>query len=264
MRKKVSAAIVTYKGYEKAHKAVETIIDYTKGVDLDFYIVDNASKDGTASRLKSAFPSLTVIEKNKNDGFARGHNEVLSLIDSDYHAVINPDIIIDRDVLTELSDFLDANTNVGLVTPKILNPDGTDQHLPKRDPTVAALIGRRMFKNRLKDEVSYYRMDDIDLTESRDIEFATGCFFLIRTSLYKKLGGFDTRFFMYYEDMDITRRARQLSRTVYYPYTQVCHLWERSSAHKLKFFLILVTGMFKYFNKWGWRFFYTEKNDSHR
>lgn len=254
--KKVSAAIVTFRGYEKAQKAVESLLRHTKGVELTLFIVDNASGDGTAARLRAEFPGITVIENPENKGFGQGHNTVLPLLSGDYHAVVNPDILIDRDVLTELAEYLDKNPGVGLVTPQILNTDGTDQELPKRDPTVLALIGRRICKKRLAGEVLHYQMKDEDLTKPVDIEFATGCFFMIRTSLFREIGGFDARFFMYYEDMDITRRARRIMRAVYNPETYVYHAWERSSAHSLKYFVILVAGMFRYFSKWGFRWRY--------
>lgn len=254
--KRVSLAIVTFRGYQKAREAVASILKYTDGVDLTLYIIDNASGDDTAEKLIAEFPSAIVIRMDKNKGFGDGHNAVLPLLESDYHAVVNPDILLDRDVLSELSGYLDENPDVGLVTPQIRNMDGSDQLLPKRDPTVSSLVGRRVFKKRFEREVRHYQMLDEDLSASTDIEFATGCFFLMRTELFQKLGGFDTRFFMYYEDMDITRRARGEMRAVYYPYTYVFHAWERSSAHSLKYFLILLAGMFKYFNKWGWRFRY--------
>ena len=77
---------------------------------------------------------------------------------------------------------------------------------------------------------------------------------LSRTDIFREVSGFDERFFIYYEDMDITRRAAQKKRALYYPYTYVYHCWERASSHKPKYFVILVEGMFKYFGKWGWKF----------
>ena len=248
--------IVTYKGYDKAFQAISTLLRHTKGVILTVYAVDNASGDMTAQRLKEEFPSIQVIENSKNKGFGYGHNTVIPLLDSDYHVVVNPDITIDRDVITELTNFMEENPNVGMVTPKICNLDGSDQQLPKRYPTVLALLGRRMFTQRLKKQVEYYQMKDKDLVTPQCIEYATGCFFMIRTGLFLQLEGFDKRFFLYYEDIDISRRAGENSDVVYYPGTYVYHAWERSSAHKLKYFLILVIGMFKYFNKWGWKLKY--------
>ncbi len=250
---KVSACIVTYQCFDDCHRAVATLLQHTKGVDLTIYIVDNNSGDGTLDRLKAAHPSVVAIQNPDNKGFGHGHNTVLPMLESEFHAVVNPDIIIDRDVLAELCGYLRQNEDVGLVTPKILFPSGDDQQLPKRDPSFFALFGRHLFKKQLRPVVEHYQMLDEDLSKPIDIEFATGCFFVIRTDLYRQIGGFDERWFLYYEDMDITRRARAIQRAVYNPDTYVYHAWARSSSHSLKYFLILVQGMFKYFHKWGWK-----------
>ena len=257
---KVSAAIVTFNGYDKARQAVETLLVHTVGVQLTIYIVDNASSDGTAERLRDEFPEIVVIENKENYGFGYGHNTVLDVLDSDYHLIVNPDILIDRDVVSELVLYLEDNDDVGIVTPKILNLDGSDQELPKRKPVVAALVGRRILKKQLIKQVEYYQMKDRNLSEIQQIEFATGCFFMIRTNLFKQLGGFDTRFFLYYEDIDISGRVLKTKKIIYYPDTYVYHAWERSSVHSFRYFLILVQGMFRYFNKWGWKFRYKITN----
>ena len=262
MSKKISAAIVTFQRYEKARATIDSLLRFSDDGAMSLYVVDNASGDGTAERLQEEFSSVTVIQNPENGGFGYGHNTVLDIIDSEYHAVINPDILIDRDVLTEIVEYMDKNPDIGLVTPKILNADKSDQMLPKRDPVVLALVGRRIFAGLLKKQVAHYQMLDKDLGVATDIEYSTGCFFVIRTDLFKEIGGFDPHFFMYYEDMDISRRARQKARVVYYPGTQVCHIWERDSAKSLKYFVVLVVGMFKYFNKWGWKFRYNKKEMS--
>lgn len=252
-KQRVSACIITYKNGEKVRETIRSLLHFTKGVDFTLYIVDNHSQDGCLDQLKAEFPSVVAIQNPGNKGFGNGHNRILPLLESDYHAVINPDIVIDRDVLTELAAYLAANEDIGMVTPQILNPDGTDQQLPKRDPSFFALVGRHLFQKKLRPVVAHYQMLDEDLSKPIDIEFATGCFFMIRTEIFQEIQGFDTRWFLYYEDMDITRRARAIKRVVYYPYVHVYHAWERASSHKPKYFAILVWGMFKYFGKWGWK-----------
>jgi len=253
---KVSACIVTYKCCETSRQAIRTLLEQTKGTDLTLYVVDNNSQDDTLERLSGEFPDIVAVQNRHNKGFGNGHNTVLPMLDSEFHVVVNPDIELDRDVIGELCRYLSENPDIGMITPMIRYPDGHDQQLPKRDPVVLSLVGRHIFRKRLKGIVQHYQMLDEDLSEVCDIEFATGCFFVIRTELFKKLGGFDERWFIYYEDMDITRRARAVARAVYYPHTYVYHAWARSSSRKLKYFIILVLGMFKYFNKWGWKIHY--------
>jgi GT2 family glycosyltransferase len=250
---KLSVCIVTYRCYGNCRAALESIFKYTEGVDMTVYVVDNNSGDGTLERLKEEFPAIVGVQNPDNRGFGHGHNTVIPMLKSEFHAVVNPDILIDSDVMSELCGYLAGNCDVGMVTPKVLFPGGEDQKLPKRDPSFLALLGRHMFRKKLRPVVEHYQMLDEDLTRPVDIEFATGCFFIIRTELFRRLEGFDERWFMYFEDMDITRRARGIKRAVYYPYARVYHAWERSSSHKLKFFVILVLGMFKYFGKWGFK-----------
>ncbi|MEG2677253.1 MAG: glycosyltransferase family 2 protein [Oscillospiraceae bacterium] len=255
---KVSACIVTYKCYDKCREAISTMVENTKGVELTIYIVDNNSLDGSLQRLREEFPQIVAIQKDDNRGFGHGHNAVLDILDSEYHCVVNPDITFDCDAISALCDYLDKNEDVAIVTPEVQYPGGEIQIIGKRNPTFLALFGRHLLKKRLSGIVRHYQMLDEDLTKPIDIEFATGCFFVIRTSVFQKMRGFDERFFMYFEDMDITRRARtnEGMRAVYYPYTHVFHEWERASSHRAKFFVILVIGMFKYFGKWGFQFNY--------
>lgn len=252
-KKKLSVCIVNYRCEDNIRDALRTLFEFTKGVELTVYVVDNASKDDGLQKLKAEFPQIIAIENDKNKGFGYGHNAVLPYLESDYHAIVNPDIVFDRDALSELIGYMEENPDVGITTPQILFPDGTDQLLPKLNPVFLSLFGRHMFKKKLKPVVEHYQMLDRDLTKPIDIEFATGCFILIRTEIFKRIGGFDTRFFMYFEDMDITRRTRKTDRAVYYPYTYVYHAWERSSNRKLKYFLILIDSMFKYYGKWGFK-----------
>lgn len=249
----MSACIVTYRCYDKCRIAIRSLLDNTLRVNLTVYIVDNNSGDGALDKLKAEFPEIICIQNSDNKGFGHGHNTVLPLLKSDFHSIVNPDITLDSDTVSDLVEYLLSHPDVGQVTPKILFPDGRDQQLGKRNPSFLALVGRHIFKKRLAPIVEHYQMLDEDLTKPVDIEFATGCFSVVRTELFKQLGGFDERWFMYFEDMDLTRRVRGSARAVYLPDFCVYHAWERSSSHHLKFFIILVTGMFKYFGKWGFQ-----------
>lgn len=251
---KVSACIVNYRCARKTREAIRTLLEQTRGVDLTVYIVDNDSGDGSLEALKAEFPGIVAIQNPKNKGFGYGHNAVLPLLESDYHCVVNPDITLDRDAVSELCAYLAEHPDVGIVTPEIRFPSGEIQIIGKRNPTFFALFGRHLCKDKLKGVVEHYQMLDEDLSRPIDIQFATGCFFVIRTEVFRQIGGFDERYFMYFEDMDITRKTIEQAglRAVYYPLTRVYHAWERASAHELKYFIILVLSMFKYFGKWGW------------
>lgn len=248
---KVSGCIVTYNSSDDIEACAGSILACTQGVDFKLYISDNSSSDDTLDKVRRLFPGAVIVQSRTNAGFGAGHNAVLPMLDSKYHAIINPDITLDRDVISELTDYMEAHPEVGIITPKILNEDGTEQYLPKRRPTFKYLLsGRVPFMKSVRRE--YCRAGEV-LDEPAEIDFCTGCFMLIRTELFKSVGGFDERYFMYFEDADLTLKVKQTHKAVFYPGTCAYHKWHRTSSKSIKFLFIQIQSMFKFFGKWGMR-----------
>lgn len=242
----VSLTIVTHNEADKAAAAAASIIAHSAKYPPEFYIIDNNSTDNTLERLKFE-DGIKIIRLNKNIGFGAAHNKALDYIDSDYHFIVNPDITINRDVLADMVKFMEENKNVVMAMPKILNYDGTEQFLPKERPTF-----RCLFLGRFSKEVrSEYVWQNKNITEPTEIDFCSGCFFCIRTSAFKELGGFDERYFMYLEDADLTIRAKSIGKVVILPDIFVTHLWQRGSAKNIRLFLIHLISCFKFLLKWG-------------
>lgn len=248
---KVSGCIVTYNNKDIIGKTIKSVLDCTKDVDFELFVVDNGSTDGTVELIEKNFPKVRVI-KSKNDGFGAGHNKVLPLLDSKYHVVINPDIILKSDVITELAHFADEHEDVGLLSPQIRFEDGRIQQLGKKNPTLRFLASHRFHKGEKPSKTMIeYCMLDKPTDKPFEITNATGCFMFFRTSVFKKIGGFDERFFMYLEDCDIARRVSLECKALHYPMAYVYHLWERGSKKSKKLLLIHVQSILKYFFKWG-------------
>lgn len=253
--RRVSACIVTYGGYEEARLAAASLLTHTKGVELSLYLVDNASPDKTGEKLQEEFSqSATVLQLGENKGFGAGHNQVLGRLNSTYHAVINPDITVREDVLAQMADYMDAHPEVAAVVPRLLFPDGKEQEIAKRNPTFLALVARRLPLPFLKKQEDRYLMREEDLSRPCEIQFCTGCFFMMRTEVFCKIGGFDPSFFMYFEDADIGRTAAKYGKLVYLPSVTVYHAWHRQTAKKASHFMMQLRSMFLYFKKWGFRF----------
>lgn len=252
---RISVSIVTYNSADKIGDLLYSLFAHSTRYPLTVYVVDNQSTDQTVDLVRARFPQVHVIENTQNLGFGHGHNRVLDLLDSDYHAIVNPDILLKDDALASLADYFEQHGDVVLACPKILNMDGTEQHLPRRRPKLRYLLGGRLenkgelFKRWRRE----YTMGDQELTDATDVEFITGCFMFIRTPVLKKVRGFDERYFMYFEDADLTRQSAAFGRTVILPQVSVIHMWERASAKKLKFFLIQIQSMLKYFGKWSFK-----------
>lgn len=251
---KVSGCIVTYNCKDKISPTIDSLFENTKGVDFTLFVVDNGSVDGTADFICEKYPQVQVI-RAENEGFGAGHNKVIPFLQSDFHVVINPDILLKSDVITELAQFGKEHSDVGLLSPKICFEDGRLQMLGKRNPTVRYLGSHWLHKG---DEptktITEYCMLDKGDDEPFEITNATGCFMFFNTRVFMDLGGFDERFFMYLEDCDIARRVANKYKALHYPMATVYHLWERESKKSKKLLLIHVQSILKYFLKWGIRF----------
>ncbi|MBQ2774595.1 MAG: glycosyltransferase family 2 protein [Clostridia bacterium] len=248
----VSGCIVTHNNMTTIAKTLDSLREFTSPENFKLYIVDNDSTDGTPDFIAENYPEFELIRNPAgNTGFGTGHNVVLPILNSKYHVVINPDIILRDDVITEMTSYLDENDDIGLLAPKICFPDGRMQVLGKRNPKIKYLVASRLRQEGSPSKLlSEYAMLDADYTKPFDIENASGCFFVIRTELYKQIKGFDENIFLYFEDCDITRRVNEVSRAVFYPYATVYHEWGRESKKNLRLMLVQIKSMFYYFRKW--------------
>lgn len=244
---KISLGIVTYNSQDKIGNAVSSIKTHTNGVDYKLFVFDNGSTDDTKAIVLKADPDAEFISTGENLGFGKAHNLAIPLIDSKYHAIVNPDIILDSDVLSQMVEYMEANPDVALAIPKVLFPDKSEQKLPKLKPKLIYLLARRTPFFRAK--AQEYTMENIKIDCPLEIDQCTGCFMLIRTDVFKALGGFDERFFMYMEDADLTLRTKKYGKTMYLPHISVIHEWERSSAKSLKYLMIHLSSCFKFLIK---------------
>ncbi len=250
MKYDVSCGIVNYNDYARTREAVRSILEQTRDIKIKIYVIDNASSDGSAERIASEFSTIGVVFCDRNLGYGAANNLILQRLDSEYHAVINPDVVLKDNALKELYDYMEDNPGVGMCMPAIYYMNGDPQYLPKRDPKLKYLIANRLPLKSMEKHRRHYTMRDEDLSKVTDIEFASGCFMFARTQLLREVGGFDERYFMYFEDADLTRTIRKRARVVVVPYVSVYHDYRRNSAKKLRFLSIHIASMFKYFLKW--------------
>lgn len=241
----ISASVVTYNDGDTAQNVCRAITENTKRYPFKLYVIDNASFDGTVDSLSGM--ELTLIRNIKNIGFGAAHNVSLEHELGKYHFIVNPDIEFTSDLLSDITDFMEENPDIALCMPNVLNPDGTVQYLPKEIPTFKRIfLGR--FSESVRDE---YTRRDMPLDTVSDINFCSGSFMCIKTEVFKSLGGFDKKYFMYLEDADLTLKAQKYGRTVIAPQFTVTHKWQRESAKKLKYLLIHTASAIKFL--WFWR-----------
>jgi GT2 family glycosyltransferase len=216
------------------------------------YVVDNSSVPTEGfSEL-----GVTYIFNNKNLGYGAAHNIAIRQameLGADYHLIINPDIECPATDMEQLVQYMNLHPDVGHLMPKVVYPNGRTQYLCKLLPTPFDLIFRRFLpaswteKQRARFELHASGYDKV-----MDVPYLSGCFMLLRVEALKKIGLFDERFFMYPEDIDLTRRIHQHYRTVFYPHVSVIHHHAQESYKSGKLLWIHITNMIRYFNKWGW------------
>lgn len=235
---------------------LETVLGcvFVSAIDK-LWIIDHSPSDS----LKSHVPvnSRVIYRHCSNRGYGAGNNIAIQEAirqNFKYHLVLNPDIYWKGDIVSPLMRFMDENGDTGMLMPKILYPDGKFQYQAKLLPTPLSLFCKRFLPGRLKKRtVNKYELRNIaDWGKSQNLPYLSGCFMFLRINVLKEIGGFDERFFMYPEDIDLTRRIHEKFKTLYYPDVTVFHRLDRGSTHSLRLFMIHAVNMCRYFNKWGW------------
>ena len=245
----VTGGIVTYNNADIIAKCIQSLLDCTEQCKFQLYIYDNHSTDMTVSIIKEHFPDVIILESKENRGFGYGHNQIINqIVDSDFHAIINPDIYLTEDAISQIALYMYNHPEVIQLTPEIRNLDGSIQYLPKLDPNF-----KRVVLSKFKPFAHYrreYTREDENFTEPVPILSSTGCFSVIKTEVLKLLQGYDQRFFMYFEDADLSRRLREYGVIIYHPGISVYHEWKRDNTRSLRGILIFLTSMLKYYRKW--------------
>jgi GT2 family glycosyltransferase len=222
------------------------------------YIIDNSPSPINIAPIIQNNEFIQYYYNGKNIGYGGGHNIAIKKAIEDgttYHVVLNPDLEFEPDIIDKIASFMDVDKTVAQVMPKILNEEGELQYLCKLIPTPLDLIFKRFLpKQFTKNSLIRYQLKFADYDKSMNIPYLSGCFMFFRTSALEIVGGFDERFFMYPEDIDITRRMHKMFKTIYYPDVSIVHAHAAESYKNKKMLIIHIFNIIKYFNKWGWIF----------
>lgn len=210
---------------------------------FEYLLVDNAAGDGTGAMVRERFPWVTVIDAPGNVGFGAGNNLAFARARGEYVMLVNPDLTVFAGELQKLLAFAEVHPDIGLFGPKVLNPDRSLQRSFHRFPSPLIPLYRRTRLGqtaRGKREVERYLMLDADPSAVQDVDGLFGAAILIRREALEAIGHFDERFFMYFEDVDLCRRAWESGwRVCYAPVAEFVHYHQRES--ELKHFWNLLT-----------------------
>jgi N-acetylglucosaminyl-diphospho-decaprenol L-rhamnosyltransferase len=259
----LSLVLVNYRHRVALAACLDSLPAACAGLQYEVIVVDNASGDGLIEDYARNRPTIRTIANTTNEGFARGVNRGLAIAQGRCVGLLNPDTIAYPDAFTRMVRFLDAHPEVGLVGPKVTDPDGGIQYSCRRYPTHwAGLFNRyslltKMFpRNRWSRS---YLMLDFDHASTLDVDWITGACILARRDAVEAVGPLDPEFFLFNEDIDWSKRMHQAGyRVVYLPEAHVMHVIGASKG-PLPLWLIWRRhmGMMHYYHKhhpgpWYW------------
>jgi len=259
MKKKydISASVVLFNTPLDEIKNIINIL-FSSDLRIKLYLVDNSPSDIHSENFANPDNDIEYIFTGKNLGFGTAHNIAINKAkdNSEYHLVLNADVDFESGILNTMLNFMKDNQDVGLLAPKILYPDGSIQYSCKLLPSPANLIVRRFVPiKKIQDYFNHlYEFRFWSFDKIIEVPYVMGCFMFIDCKVFEKVNGFDERFFMYPEDMDLTRRIHEKYKTLYFPEVTIFHKHGKGSYKSNRLLYYHVTSMIKYFNKWGWIF----------
>src|SRR3989339_781857 len=231
----VSILIVHYNTPGLLRQTLKGIIRAAPQVSYEIIVVDNNPEARIIQMVNQEFPQVKVIVSEVNEGFAKGINHAMKEASGRYFFSFNPDMVMLPKALEELVSYLDQHQTVGAVGPRLQCPSGELQQSCYRFMEVKTIFYRRLpFLKKLsfaKTHLQNYLMEEWDHQETREVDYLLGAAILLRREMIEKIGAFDERFFMYFEDQDLCRRCWDAGwKVVYHPFSVMIHYHRRETA----------------------------------
>lgn len=250
--------------YRPDYKELEDTIRSLKiaasrcSTQLKLLLINNSRADPKLRLLvEERFPDLNfqLISGHGNVGFGQANNMALEEIGT-FHLILNPDVVVEKEALKNALRFMNKNPDCGLLTPLAHGIDGSRQFLCKRFPSVSDLVLRGFapfwLQNCFKKRLDKYKMADLRENEVFwDPAIVSGCFMLFRGNVFERLHGFDPRFFLYFEDFDLSLRAREVTRSAFVPDVKIRHGGGNAGRKGIWHIYQFTKSAIQFYRKWG-------------
>jgi len=248
--------------YQSALKAMQE----SHLVSVDLMLVDNSESAEYAASVRAlletlhfdSFFSIHFSQAAQNSGFGGGHNSVISRLASDYHLILNPDVDLGETALCTGLAALVNDGELALVSPRVLGPEGAQEFLCKAYPSVLVLLLRafapeficRWFRSKLD---NYELREVCEGAEPVEVLIASGCFMLLRTQSLQSAGGFSKKYFLYFEDFDLSLRLREYGQLVFLPSMGITHHGGYAATKGGSHIRSFIRSGLRFFNDHGWK-----------
>jgi N-acetylglucosaminyl-diphospho-decaprenol L-rhamnosyltransferase len=230
----LSIIIVSYNSRDHLQRCLESLASHPPGVEHEIIVVDNDSRDGSAPMVASEFPQVRLLRLPRNVGFAAGANRGAREATGEAVVLLNPDSELAADPFAPMLTYLREHEDVGIVAPRLLDPDGSLQLSCRSFPTFSvALFNRYSLLTRLFPGNRYsrrYLLSNWKHDSVCDVDWVSGACLTIRRYLFERIGLLDESYFMYIEDVDLCQRVHRAGyKVIYFPEASVIHHIGRSS-----------------------------------
>jgi len=229
----ISIIIIQYNRQNLTIQAIESIKRNCRD-GYEIILVDNGSKESNLEELRSKFPNISIIANSENEGFGKANNLGAGIASGNILLFLNNDAVVTSDFTSVIENEFTADPSIGIIGPKLLNADLSLQLSYGRLPSLVnefrtRIISGLFYKNNkiiVRSLIGSYK-------RRKNVGFVTGAALFIRKEIFERVGGFDTRMFMYFEDSDLCRRIRDNGgKVVYYPGIEMIHLRGASRDNK--------------------------------
>lgn len=232
----ITALLVNFNAGAELCRALQSLVDDMGGRPWEGVVIDNASTDGSAEIALDFGPAVTLVRNAGNVGFGRGINQGLARARAPFVLIMNPDCRLELGAIDRLAGELAGRPDCAIVGPRILDPDGTEQGSARGDPDMlTGVFGRSAALRRLFPALAVSERNVVPSTSvppggSLAVDWLSGACMLARASALVSVGGFDERYFLYWEDADLCRRLRSAGLEIrYVPAATAVHQVGQSS-----------------------------------
>ena len=229
----ISVIILNWNTRQLLQESLQSLLDPPPEINVQIIVADNNSDDGSPEMVQALFPNVTLVANPGNIGFGAGNNRAVPFATGRYVLFLNSDTRVMEGALQTLVAYADANPDIGILGPKLLNADGSLQYSCRRYPNLATgffrntPLGRLFPHNRF---ASDYLMQDWDHASPHDVDWVSGAALMMRRELLDQIGAFDEAYYMYCEDVDLCWRANHADwRVTYLPDAVIYHYIGKSS-----------------------------------
>ncbi|MEK7450621.1 MAG: glycosyltransferase family 2 protein [Patescibacteria group bacterium] len=235
---KVSFVILNYNGKDNTIECLNSIenIVLPKDTKMEIIVVDNASVDNSLHDIKKQFPSVVIIANKENLGYSKGNNLGIKYAlenGTDLLIILNNDTIVDRNLIVEFLKSAEKDENIGIVVPKIYFAKGLEFHRDRYQEKDKGKVfwyagGIMDWANVIGHHRGVDEVDEGQYSREEKTEFATGCCMLVKKDVFAKIGLFNEKYFLYYEDNDFSRKTKNAGYRIIYSPKAI--IWHKNAA----------------------------------